>query len=326
MSEENEFVGLTDEQCIDRSISDGRKISQMATRRTKAVLAASRTNDGWREELEEKGTDLRTMLIGIVSAFSYETDLDYTALKKWAAIVHKAGVEAGVKIDQGPSTVIAADIMHEIVALLKRSQIRAGFAADRILSRVWISVFGAGPVPNNWLTGTTWSMTAKEDLNRPLSQKLVDSKHTALCAMRWAEENESFDEAFARIDKDIYAAADRAKEREPEIQDPPENPPQTLLDNLVLRRSGGRKEDLSGETAKQLVDNIARLVRTDFGGQDPRSVIEKQMAEAGVEPTQAAVDFVIHKMRQTSEGIRARITPRLNALRTRIAQGKEGAL
>lgn len=92
----------------------------------------------------------------------------------------------------------------------------------------------------------------------------------------------------------------------------------------VIRRPGQRKEDLSGESTAEILNNIKRFVRTDFGGQDAHDLIMSELAHAGLPATQGVADFVIHKMRSVASGIQKRISPRIEELRRRDAQPAAG--
>lgn len=85
----------------------------------------------------------------------------------------------------------------------------------------------------------------------------------------------------------------------------------------VMRRPGERKEDLSQETTAEILNNIKRFVRTDFGGQEAHTFIMAELAKAGLPSTQGIADFVIHKMRSVASGIQKRISPRIEELRVR---------
>lgn len=248
----------------------------------------------------------------------------------------------GVAMNAEAQLVCAIDVILLYEEGGKSVLAKAKKTADSLLARQWAAMFGEGEIPNRWKTrslettcrelfgGLRMLVTyGDEDLyndNIGLYSRFVgkDMKSVRETQENIAGDNRMIFQRIAEKEEEVRKMkleADRLSKSGKTIAAWARSViEKNTADGIAIAAENEAAEneadrESSEETEVEMIDNISRFVRTDFGGQEPRALIEKQMRAAGVEPDQATVDFVISKMKQTAEGIRARTKPRLKRLR-----------
>lgn len=256
---------------------------------------------------------------------NWNLDEDTEFIEELFNIMSNSMKEAGIEAPNKAALIAAIDLAGHLDWTTRNVVRDAKGIADSLLDRHWACLMGDGEIPNRWSVRTeSWAAgdnLQKKRLREHLLKDTLDEE-AALYRARFF----SYDEEIPVFKTDeevrdmlnsvsteelasLFSAKGDLNDRKALVE--------SFVSFLREEREGlpSRPKDESEETEKESLDHIARFIRTDFGGQEPRTLIEKQMREAGVEPTQAAVDFCIHKMKFTAEGIRKRINPRLKKLR-----------
>jgi len=89
------------------------------------------------------------------------------------------------------------------------------------------------------------------------------------------------------------------------------------------RKVGQAKPDLSDESTAELLKKTKSLLRTDFGGKDPLSVIHEKMAAEGVQAGPKSCQAIRKLMEGVAKGDRDRTERRLNEAIRRCETGDD---
>jgi hypothetical protein len=87
------------------------------------------------------------------------------------------------------------------------------------------------------------------------------------------------------------------------------------------RKVGRPKEDLSSESGEELIKKTKSLIRTDWGGKDPLTIIKQQMAERGIDAGPKSCQAILEICKNQVEGCRKRTERRHDEAISRF-QGK----
>jgi hypothetical protein len=88
------------------------------------------------------------------------------------------------------------------------------------------------------------------------------------------------------------------------------------------RKRGRRKTDLSDESSVKVLKVAKSLVRTDFGGsKDPLGVIQKKMADRGIEAGPKSCQAIKELLEDMVDGTRKRLFPRIDEVIHRLEAG-----
>lgn len=84
------------------------------------------------------------------------------------------------------------------------------------------------------------------------------------------------------------------------------------------RRPGQRKESFDDESNVDLIHNIRKMIRTDFGGKDHVEWVRQTLERHNVHPSDRAANAILDVLRKQVEACRKRVGPRLDELIKRV--------
>lgn len=318
----------------DQSINHSVRVVEAIDRRSRHAssgdgVVGAGANLDMRHELEQ-------LVSKVLKAgrLNWNLDEDTEFIEELFNIISKSMTEAGIEAPNKAALIAAIDLTSHLDWTTKEVIRDAKKIADAILDRQWTCLMGDGEIPNRWSVRTeSWENGdgfKKKQLREHLLKETLDEEAALYRAHFFSYDEEvpvlKTDEEIRTMLNSVsteelaslFSASGDLKDRK------------VLIESFISFIKDGKESlsqtEESRETEKESLDHIARFIRTDFGGQEPRTLIEKQMREAGVEPTQAAVDFCIHKMKFTAEGIRKRINPRLKRLRSTAVERAQKAV
>lgn len=85
------------------------------------------------------------------------------------------------------------------------------------------------------------------------------------------------------------------------------------------RKIGQRKENYDGETTPEVLKKTKPLIRSDWGGKDAIEQIKKKMSAHGIVCGDKSSAAILEIVKEQIEGVRKRMTPRLDAVIKRIS-------
>jgi len=96
-----------------------------------------------------------------------------------------------------------------------------------------------------------------------------------------------------------------------------------MRNNMITRKPGRRKIDLSDESNAEVLKKAKGLIRSDWGGQDPDTQIKKKALEEGLDLGPKTRQFVEKEVSRQIESCRKRIYPRLDEVINRLESNQK---